>query len=517
MYKATSSHQITFHDFNQSCGMSLDMGNEWCRLAHAVDWAAAERLYKENFPSRTRHPAFPVRMALGALVIQKRMKLSDRALVKAVAENPYYQYFIGLESFAARCPFTYSTLAGFRKRLAADVLMKINESFLETAAPTPEHGGGGRKPEQDGPEQDGPNAGTAILDATCSPSNIRCPQDFSLLDEAGEKLELMIDGLHRQLDGKSRRPRTYRRVMRKAYLGVTKAKSRPAKKVRALIYKELCTVKRNLAFMDAYLAHGGSLTAAQAARLGTIRELYRQQKEMFDERKHRVDARIVSVSQPYIRPIVRGKVRAPIEFGAKYDVSVDEKGHARLEKLSFDAYNECGVLQDTLGRYKERTGHYPLKVLVDRIYRTKENRDWCRSRGICMSGRGPGRPKAGDGEAKREEHRDDLARNEVKRFFSREKRTCSTALVVAKLACTTLASIALSVFVANRFGVPPAGGDFLLSIFRTVPKLFRNGISASLLAVRRRLREVQQCTFTGNIPRSGWLPSMRWRLESLQF
>ncbi len=463
MYPAASSHQITFSDFNQSCGMQLDMGNEWCRIAQSFRWAAAEELYAQNFPSRKGHPAFPVRMALGALIIQKRMKLSDRALVRAIAENPYYQYFIGMESFEARCPFTYSTLAGFRKRLTSEILMKINESFLATADPTSEHGGGKAKRKA---RQEEANAGTAILDATCSPSSIRYPQDFSLLDEAREKLDLMIDGLHASLDGGAHRPRTYRRVMRKAYLAVAKAKSRPAKKVRSLIYKELCAVKRNIAFVDSYLACGGTLTAAQAARLETIRELYRQQKKMFDGRTHRVDDRIVSVSQPYIRPIVRGKAKAPVEFGAKYDVSVDEKGHARLEKLSFDAYNECHVLKSAVERYKERNGHYPRKVLVDRIYRTRENREYCKARGISMSGRGAGRPPKDDcGESRREEHRDDVARNEVERFFSREKRTCGAALIVTKLACTTLASIALSVLVANLFGVPFAGGGFFIVYF----------------------------------------------------
>ncbi len=469
MYKATSSHQMTFNDFNQSCGMELDMDNEWCRLARAFNWAAAEEFYARNFPSRKGRRAFPVRMALGALVIQKRMRLSDRALVKAVAENPYYQYFLGLQAFSSRCPFTYSTLAGFRRRLSAEVLMEINEAFLATAAPTPEHAGAKGKPAQENATGAGEageaNAGTAILDATCSPSNIRYPQDFSLLDEAREKLDLMIDELHARLDGGARRPRTYRRVMRKAYLSVAKAKTRPAKKVRSLIYRELCAVKRNLGFVDAYLVCGGSLTETQKGRLETIRELYSQQKEMFDARKHRVDNRIVSLSQPHVRPIVRGKAKAPVEFGAKYDVSLDEKGHARLEKLSFDAYNESGVLKDAVGRYKARTGHYPRKVLVDKIYRTRENREFCKAHGIRMSGRGPGRPSADGDASRREEHRDDVARNEVERFFSREKRTCGAALVVTKLACTTLASIALSVLVANMFGVPLACGSFFVVYF----------------------------------------------------
>ncbi len=60
---------------------------------------------------------------------------------------------------------------------------------------------------------------------------------------------------------------------------------------------------------------------------------------------------IVSSSQPYIRPIVRGKAKSPTEFGAKLGMSIDENGFARLEKLSFDAYNE----QDVLKRYRYTT------------------------------------------------------------------------------------------------------------------------------------------------------------------
>ncbi len=76
------------------------------------------------------------------------MGLSDRALVKAIAENPYYQYFIGLASFSVKCPFTYSTLSLFRRRISAEMLMAANESFLKDSPSTPEHRdaqpGGGR-------------------------------------------------------------------------------------------------------------------------------------------------------------------------------------------------------------------------------------------------------------------------------------------------------------------------------------------------------------------------------------
>lgn len=463
VYKKIQSYQVTFYDFNQSCGMELSSENEWCRLGDQIAWNELEETYSKKFPGHTGRPAFSVRMALGALIIQKRMKLSDRALVKAIAENPYYQYFIGLQRFTSKCPFTAPALVSFRKRLDVDSLIKFNEICLKDLKPTPEH-------QKTAPEksENGENVGTMILDATASPSNIRFPQDFSLLNEAREKTDHMIDILHKQFREKLR-PRTYREVLHASYLNVAKSKKRTAKAVRSLIRKLLCAVKRNLLFVDSYLDRGGILTKKELTNLETIRLLYVQQKEMFDGHTHRVDNHIVSISQPYIRPIVRGKAKAPVEFGAKYDVSVDEKGHARLEKISFDAYNECNTLKCALERYKTRTGHYPKRILVDKIYNTSENRQYCRENGIRLSGRGPGRPPKPTFEERKIERQDNIDRNEVERFFSREKRTCGAALIVTKLEETTLSSIALSVFVANLFGIPfgPFFIIFLLDVQNT--------------------------------------------------
>lgn len=139
MYKPAVKRQLAFDDFNQSCGMQLDSRNEWCILAERIDWSASEARYTACFKSGKGHPAVPLRQALGALIIQKRMGLSDRALVKAIAENPYYQYSIGLPSFSARCPFTYSTLALFRHRISVEMLMAANESFLKDSPSTHEH------------------------------------------------------------------------------------------------------------------------------------------------------------------------------------------------------------------------------------------------------------------------------------------------------------------------------------------------------------------------------------------
>ena len=101
----------------------------------------------------------------------------------------------------------------------------------------------------------------------------------------------------------------------------------------------------------------------QFMRYMVLKQVYEQQQYMYDDQVHTVPDRIVSISQPYIRPIVRGKAAAFVEFGAKRDLSIDENGMARLEKLSFDAYNESDVLIGAVERYRERTGHYPDRGL----------------------------------------------------------------------------------------------------------------------------------------------------------
>lgn len=81
-----------------------------------------------------------------------------------------------------------------------------------------------------------------------------------------------------------------------------------------------------------------------------------------------------------------------LEFGMKLDISVTD-GWTRLEYRSFDAYNEATKLQEMIENFHKREGHYPSRVLADKIYRNRENRSYCKERGIRLSGPALGRPK----------------------------------------------------------------------------------------------------------------------------
>ena len=432
--------------------MQLDTSNEWV-ITYPVTWAKCEKMYAALFPSKTGHPALSVRMALGSLIIQQRKNLSDRALLKAILESPYLQYFIGLTEFQKEPPYTAPALVYFRKRIDVSFLAIVNDMILANSAPTKEHEEENEneraKQVSENPDENG-NVGTAIIDATVSPSNIRFPQDFSLTNEAREKLEAMIDELHRAWHP-WKKPRTYRRVARKEYLELAKAKKRSAKKIRAYLRRDLERIRRDLKYIEEYREAGYELSEPELAMLDTIKELYRQQKYMFDKKTHSVENRIVSLSQPYIRPIVRGKAKAPVEFGAKYDISIDENGHARLEKISFDPYNESTIFRDVIERYRERTGHYPKRVLVDKIYRTRENLRYCKENHIEISGPKLGRPAEGKATLSKNERQDERDRIEVERFFSLDKRCNGAGLIMTKLNDTSLNTIAMTVLVTNLF------------------------------------------------------------------
>ena len=472
MYKFDRDHQYSLSDFNQPLGMEMNPENRWVKKAAMIPWDEIEDRYAELFPSKVGMPAKPLRTALGSLLIQKEYGYSDRELVEQIKENPYYQYFIGLPGYEYKAPFVPSLLVEFRKRLDENVLAEINEMIAAYNNPDDssddDSNGGGNSADNTNTENDNQlacepeNEGTLILDATCAPQNIAYPQDINLLNEAREKLESLIDQICDEYN--FYKPRMYREKARKAYLALAKCRKRTGKRIRKAIGQQLRFISRDLGYIDMFVLYNDVvLNDKQKKRLFVLKELYEQQKYMYDNKTHKVKDRIVSISQPYIRPIVRGKAKAPVEFGAKLDMSIDEKGIARLEKLSFDAYNEEDVLVTAIENYRKRTGHYPERVLVDQIYRNQKNRAYCKSRKIRISGKALGRPKKNPTlEEKKIAHQDNMDRIEVERGFSLAKRCFGMGLITTKLDITTRSSIALSILAMNLGNLARA---FLLAAF----------------------------------------------------
>ena len=438
MYKFQSK-QIGISDFGMPLGMKLNPDNRWAKKAASIPWDDIEQRYAGLFPSETGNVAKPLRMALGALILQTEYSYSDAETPLQIQETPCLQYFCGMREYKDELPFDSSLMVHFRKRLTPEILGEINEMIIAKADKKSES-----RDKDD--NADPPNSGTLIVDATCAPQNIRYPQDTSLLNEARENLEKMVDEMHEP--GKAPKPRTYRIKARRDYLKIAKKRNKSAKEIRKAIGKQLRYIRRDIHIVEEMQSSGKELCEWQKKRLETIKTLYEQQLYMHGNRTHKVEDRIVSLSQPWVRPIVRGKAKAKCEFGAKLDISV-VNGFTRLEYSSFDAYNEAENLVEIIERYRMREGHYPAKVLADKIYRNRDNLKFCKGNGIQLSGKPLGRPRKDSTPDKKQLRADEIARIEVERKFSHAKGSFGLGLIRARLKGTSETAIVLSVVALN--------------------------------------------------------------------
>ena len=425
MIRYTSERQLPLDGFLLPFGGTLNPSNRWVKLSHIIPWDDLVKGYHDKMTSGHGRPAKNGRLVIGAVIIKHKLNLSDEETVLQIQENPYLQYFIGFSRYQDKPPFVPSLFVEIRRRMGSevfDIFEKAIFSKLEASRPkkvvakksppdsAPGSGGSGaeepvasvdchsrengsvRKAEGTSVESAGDHQGKLIIDATVANQAIKYPTDLGLLNESREISEKLIDDL--AMESGHKKPRMYREQARKRYLNLAKNKKPGKKLLRQGLRQQLQYLRRNLSHIDQLLDtfEKFPLSARNQKLYWVIQQVYAQQFEMYRSKTNRCNDRIVSISQPHVRPIVRGKAGHKVEFGAKISVSLVD-GVARIDNLSWDAFNEGQDLQAQVENYKSRYGCYPEVVLADGIYGTRVNRKFLKEEGIRFGGKPLGRPK----------------------------------------------------------------------------------------------------------------------------
>lgn len=273
------------------------------------------------------------------------------------------------------------------------------------------------------------------------------------MNQARIQTEKIIDKLDKPLRWKLKsKPKTYRKLARKNYLLIAKQR-KPRKKARKrAIKKQLQYIRRNLSHIEELLVQGASLSCLSKKEYKkslVVAEVYRQQLWMYENKTIRIDDRIVSINQPHIRPIARGKAGSSVEFGAKISASCVDK-YVFLDRLSWDNFNESQDFIEQIETYYKQIGYYPESVHVDKIYRTRKNRAFCKEKGIRISGTPLGRPPKNISiETKKQAQEDESIRNAIEGKFGQGKRRFSLSRIMTKLPSTSGTSIAIIFLVMN--------------------------------------------------------------------
>lgn len=387
--------QLTIDGFRSSLE-GLDKTNRWVWLGDHLPWEDYEKQYGQKLNNQTvGASAKPARMVIGAMVIKHATRLSDVDTIQMIQENPYMQYLCGLEEFTDQPIFDPSLFVDLRKRISEDDINKMTESLLKREQEMKEEICKHKEDEARERGEEPPSApavdentatftdskglehkGVLKIDATCADAEVRYPVDVDIIDDGCRVMDRFIRRICKHAGISV--PYTYYGKARNAYLYLVKMKKKGGKLVKDTIEQMLSCLHRDiLTLIDLtageFRCRLDCLRKDQRRVLDATMKMYFQQDGMFRSGEHTCKDRIVSIFQPHVRPIVRGKASAKVEFGAKIGVSIVE-GYNFIDHHSWDAYNEGADLQLQIDKYKERFGCLPATILADKIYMNKRGR-----------------------------------------------------------------------------------------------------------------------------------------------
>ena len=448
MIRAIDTNQVQL--FSTPFEQELDFENRWVKFSKLLPWNKLSGFYYQRMSSGMGAGTTDARIVLGALIIKHHESLSDEGTIEAIQENLYMQYFLGLPSFKTSPVFSPSLFVEIRKRLGLDYWNEINEIIIKHNTHQKKDDENSTPNNNDTSLPHQTNEGTINIDATIIEQDIQYPTDLGILNESREKLEELVDVICKKTG--QAKPRLYRINARKKYLNVAKKKKKTYKIIRRAISQQLNYVNRDLKSIELLLQDFSNtdwiLTHHELKYLQVINEVYRQQTEMYISKTRSTTSRIVSIHQPHVRPMVRGKAGSDVEFGSKIGVCI-HNGLTYLDHLSWDSYNETEDLKTSANNYKKRNGYFPAKINADQIYITRENRNWCKENNIELNGKPLGRPTEKTKERIKELKQSVSERIWIEGKFGQAKRWYGMGNIHAKLKTTSESMIGAIVVVLN--------------------------------------------------------------------
>jgi len=359
----------------------------------AIPWEELVKLLPPKKSFRGAPSYLPPAGLFGLMFLKHYSGMSDEKLLDAFNTNYAYQMFCGCIINPLHPIRDKAFVCRVRKFLALHCDMQKLQEILINAW-----------------KGELPHKNMLLMDATCYEVNIRFPTDVKLLWEACSWLwETQI-------------PLTckfYKTPLPRSKYKLQKIKQLQYQKQRKVSYKKTQKRKRSLLLLlkkgiEAYQnllnnTSGIAVNNSILKRFKTIKTLYGQQYYLFHRKTTSVKDRIVSLSQPHIRPIIRGKENKPLEFGIKAHI-MQVGGISIIEHHSFDPFNETTRLKNTVYKHHTLFGKC-THLAADGIYPTNRNRNYCSAKKIQTNFIAKGRRKK------------DKVLDQVKGILNRERST----------------------------------------------------------------------------------------------
>jgi IS5 family transposase len=321
----------------------IDLKHELCLLADKINWQKFELEFAGYFPAKVGNPALPSRLVLGVLYLKYVYGLSDEVVVARWTENPYWQYFCGLEYFQHKMPFHPTSLIKWRKRLGEDGCEKILKEIIDVGVKT-------ETIEEKDLEK-------VVVDTTVQEKAVTFPTDAKLQHRA--RVLLVKEAKKCKLELRQ----TYLRVGKKAlFMGHRYAAAKQMKRAR----KQFKSVKRYLGCVYRDIERQLEKQPQLQQRFD---ELLKKTERLLTQKRDDKN-KLYSLHAPEVECIGKGKAHKKYEFGVKTTIATTHKSNfvVGIKALPGNPY-DGHTLKEALDQVEELTGSRPNDGYVDLGYR----------------------------------------------------------------------------------------------------------------------------------------------------
>jgi len=386
--KESKEHQFKFTD-DWFMVPELDESHVLFKIARSIDWVRLSAELSGFYCPDNGRPAKPSRAKVGLLIIKHLYQISDRDVVDLLKRDVYVQYLCDISFRRAQTFINPSSLSKFRGQISTEGIKIIEEEICRVINKV--------KP---------PKGRRLVTDTTIVPANIAYPTDVSLLEKVRRKAVGFLD---RAKELGTKHYRTYKRVAKKIFIEhqkirkhTIKTRKRAQKKVLQFASRNIRQLKEALHDLREHRTARepvGDETSIGEESDGTMpmaadcqqwqeeaKEFLQVADQILDQQKdlyhcQEVKDRIVSVHQPHIRPMVRGKYPVNVEFGPKVLLNLYDD-YLWLEDIQFNNVSDTQLLDCAIDGYQTRRGHIPSQLAADRGFWSKDNAKKARERGI---------------------------------------------------------------------------------------------------------------------------------------
>jgi len=322
----------------------LDKTHSLCRLADSINWDWLVDNFGKYYHESHGRPGIPIRIMVGLHYLKYLEEESDESVVEKFCENPYWQYFCGLEEFVHRLPCNPSSLSKWRKKVGESGIEQMLKATLDLA----------RSLELLSER----HFERLILDTTVQEKAISYPTDAKLCHLAREHL----------VKACQKRSITLRQSFAR------KSKVSLVKQGRYAHARQMKRAKKERKKIKTYL--GCVIRDIKRKVINPDKELLSllHKAEIVCSQKRTDKDKLYSLWAPEVKCIAKGKAHKKYEYGCKVAVAVTANDSWVVSSIALDGNPYDGHTVDaSINSAEKNTGVRAKHAFVDRGYKGNKN------------------------------------------------------------------------------------------------------------------------------------------------